>query len=1662
MLFLKNNPKAIIITVAVAVLIIVGGFVALRHFYLNNKEIGNEDIISQPEVEVSPELIIIAEKDSVSGIDKDSGFIIKSPLPLSLATVKAQLSIVPEVGYTLQQRTDNELYIALAKELEPDKIYNILLAENAYEPPLSWAFQTKDSFRVTGTFPADNGRSVPINSGIEFNFSQDAANIDPFVFISPELLGRFEQFSDKTIVFIPSRDMEYDTTYTITLSASLSSQAGDILPNGYSFSFKTERVPVKEFNYSFYAYDGISETFTSTDPIFIKLYADNQFADKEVQIAIYRYPGFDAYIAALKSDRLRENAYLPTDGLTKIVDYQDRLLMNNEMYWHTAFLPLQENPGQGWYLVDINTPAGPDGTDGQHAQKILQITDIAVYSQTSHNQMLFWLNDTKSGEPLAGANINVEGQTVNSDQNGLALLDIVQQEDDKDAERYRYYSRTLYMDRLVRIQHGEQLFGEYLDLYGDNEIPLNRLYYTYVYTDRAAYQPDDTVHFWGMVLPRTSNSAKPKSIMLDWTDGGKYPDGIEIEVRADGTFAGELKLEKHNSGWYEYEFTLDGKILAYTSITVVKYTKPIYTASLSVDKTYYRKNDKINVMASASFYDGTPAEGLGLSLSYSYSEVQVNLDKNGRGQATFTPGTGTNWQPRYDSIYCETESAEDQAIYCSTSTLIFPSDYMLLSSASLVEDGFILQMESYSIDFARVDSGKYSAKNDYEDLRGAPAEIRGEAFITQVEYIKSRTGEYYDFISKKVVERFTYERQERVVESFNIQTEQGRFTSQIFNYPDEDNVYYYFTFNCVCPDASTLAGSNYVRGYRSYYYYDDSNEKNIKKYYFQQYQPESANDDEEFGYSLFDKINIRLTDQNDQIPQQGRVLYTVLGKELFSYTTVNSSSFSLDFLPLYVPNVVIVGAYFDGKHIFSVVNSSTLKYRYTDNELNISVATDKERYQPGQEVKVKLNVTDNKGQGKAANYLLSVADEAAFAIMDQDVYPLSSVYRNIYIDYHQYASYIQPYEVSYGAECGDDGSDYNIRRDFVDTVAFLSGQTNDKGEASLSFKLADNLTSWRLTSIAFYENTVDKYNIPYVGKDIRNIESGLPFFINQVLNEKYLTGDSVGLSLRCAGTDIRNSDIVKYEVSLSGGDVKTGQTAEAPAGDFCQIDLGTLPVGKYKVLIRADCGNHKDALEKEIEVVDSLLLLSIKASGNLQNGVNIDAKRFPVSIVLYDFDNTLYYDILYMMLHSYGKRSDQIIARTLAGKRLNEINGDSFYPETLVLDDEETSYYSYSGLRLFPYAETDPLLTAKAVAVAPEFFNQQSLADYFTRILHNTYSTPLDIAAAYMGLGALKRPVLLDLRKLFAEAKASEDFTLLEKLYLATGLALLGDSSTVSGWYEDEIHDKLVQSGQGLRYQQSGDDHEGYQLTASAAMLACLLNHPDHKHLLLYLTTNRSTTYLPLLDIAFYVGKYSPKPQSPAAFSYQLAGETIRQTFDKSRQLYLEFGEKQLAEANFQVLMGNVGYHAYYSGGFAEAEKTLPTGVKISQHLNSESFKLGDVVTVSTTLTFNNQAPIGYYYISQIVPSGLRFIGVKDYSYYQSNWYYQIGEGGMLNFYINPLQRNRNDNAFGRPTMPESVTFEYEARAVLPGTYIMEAPALSYSGGNTIYAGERHHISVVK
>ena len=84
---------------------------------------------------------------------------------------------------------------------------------------------------------------------------------------------------------------------------------------------------------------------------------------------------------------------------------------------------------------------------------------------------------------------------------------------------------------------------------------------------------------------------------------------------------------------------------------------------------------------------------------------------------------------------------------------------------------------------------------------------------------------------------------------------------------------------------------------------------------------------------------------------------------------IQTTSFQVSYDESLLPNYQIYGAYFDGKHIYTVT-PLYLSFTPEDRALSLQVSTDKESYRPGEKAKITVAVKDAKGEPTAAHILL--------------------------------------------------------------------------------------------------------------------------------------------------------------------------------------------------------------------------------------------------------------------------------------------------------------------------------------------------------------------------------------------------------------------------------------------------------------------------------------------------------------------------------------------------------------------------------------------------------------------------------------------------------------------------------------------------------------------
>ena len=197
-------------------------------------------------------------------------------------------------------------------------------------------------------------------------------------------------------------------------------------------------------------------------------------------------------------------------------------------------------------------------------------------------------------------------------------------------------------------------------------------------------------------------------------------------------------------------------------------------------------------------------------------------------------------------------------------------------------------------------------------------------------------------------------------------------------------------------------------------------------------------------------------------------------------------------------------------------------------KLDISITPDKQSYRPGEDVKLSVDVKDSAGNPASAEVNISIVDEAYFALYNQSADILSSLY-GVYISsgfISEYLSYEPlPGFGGAGAEMGGEGGDDSIRRDFKDTALFTAVKTNADGKAEATFRMPDNLTSWRVTCQAVTSDL-------RAGTEVINVSSKLPFFVDSIFNKVFMTGDSPSILVRANGEELPEGVEVHFKVTV--------------------------------------------------------------------------------------------------------------------------------------------------------------------------------------------------------------------------------------------------------------------------------------------------------------------------------------------------------------------------------------------------------------------------------------------------------------------------------------------------------------------------------------------------
>jgi hypothetical protein len=347
--------------------------------------------------------------------------------------------------------------------------------------------------------------------------------------------------------------------------------------------------------------------------------------------------------------------------------------------------------------------------------------------------------------------------------------------------------------------------------------------------------------------------------------------------------------------------------------------------------------------------------------------------------------------------------------------------------------------------------------------------------------------------------------------------------------------------------------------------------------------------------------------------------------------------------------------------------------------------------------------------------------------------------------------------------------------------------------------------------------------------------------------------------------------------------------------------------------ILAKLGKNSDGVELPFTVRNSNIEVPINKTTDLKNGIDISSTRFPVTIGFYNTDNIFVNQLLDDLVYLTPYRADEKAALLFGQDYIAQMIG-----KTPVYDNEVKNIIAEladtNGFPAYSQSSDDPILTARIAAAIPQYLSSGTIS-YFKSVISSSTSTRNQVAAAYMGLAALKQPVLNDLRYLVDKSYVSD----YERLYLIAGLALIGDSENASIAYDKYIKPNLEAAtdvNKNTTWRYTKIEYVNYSTyTAPALIVSAVLNKPEAEGLVRYLFAENEKEDLYYCEYMVYL-KYKRAIQSkiPTAFTYNKAGKTEQVTLDGRNAVFLEFDKENLTKADFKVKSGKVTASAYYWG----------------------------------------------------------------------------------------------------------------------------------------------------
>lgn len=1631
---------------------------------------------------------ITADGVSSGVIPVDGAFIVETSGETDVETLANYLTMTPAIATSVTRLSSNKFRIVPSSgKLVPGQIYRLTLGDPE-NPAASYAFQTQNDMVVTSMFPGDKTLNVPVDTGIEVTFSEAVVS-EPgmkYFTVSPEVKGEFSVYPNgRTVLFRPSSKLEYNTVYTVTVNSGIKGISGRTLESGKTATFRT-CTKAYESALGSDSREFIRILTTSNDGW------DNIFSPRSdavmrftVYTSITETPNVTCDLYSFGSAKEAADTIIAFEtragddtgsgpdlsGLTKVGTFTPQT--EKDRYTTNCFLDLGTGLARGVYVAKITASVsyGFGKTLKDTKSVIIQVSNFRPYTVSSNGKSIIWINSIANAEgPVEGADVTVSLLSRNEGWN--AEIVGKQQKVKTDASGIAEFDSSEAYSAVIIAEKGSDGIVVCAAVRPEDTYDY---YLSYVYTDREVYFSDDTINFSGYITPSFGGTV-PDHLYLET---GLSTLKTRVEVDKNGFFRGSFTYSRCSQGYYQLKFSDEsGRILTSGTFRITEEQKPQYTASISFDKLFYRRGEQITVTLTASFFDGTPAEGLEFYCMLSYfgdAHQTVRTDEKGEAKIVYKSRNLTDREVRGTNpvtLYfaAELTNFETQYLYVQDSVPYFHSDYCVATRQDKTNAVVTLNR--------RDTSGLKTPENMLwrvfpENTVGEPLSAANALSYTLWKNVIVRTEKTrYDSYTKKNVKYYTCEvRKSKVasdVKSFvngvaefpllEVSGFEGYYTYEVSFYDDTSNNTYTYTLNGTAGKTGTgYSGSN------------------------QSLTAEILFNDE--TYSVSDTVEAEIW----TAPEKRKALFVIRSNGIYGVEYGSKVRFS--FTDSMIADGYLYAVVFDSSTGEYLIPGEEIRYDTANATLKPVITPSSDTYKPGDKAIVKIRVP-GAGGGVA---VVSIVDEACFALGDQEIEPLSifskqrssaatflmnarfkPAFTNSDVDYGDLSysngsksskgdnslslSEERPGAAPESGELSDGGigsSDWYIRKYFADNPVYDVVELDSDGCGTLVFTVPDNITSWRISTYALCGTGSENGKLK-TGASVSDVICTLPFFVNVGICEQYIVGDTISLSARSYGSEATGT--VNYTAVLTDalGNEKGRTSGSADSKERCWLKFELSEPGQYHVTVYAECGENKDAATTDFTLVTSAVAADVGRSLAVSELKTITPVYYPVKVVFANRTPSyaFYERITSLLSNDRGSgRTDEyagLYAAAAAREALYGIKADQEQERLMRLMKDNFSA-SDGQFRVFPYSEPDPELTALILTLGLPFDTQtlNYIASACSTSVNSTdQESPEKLISNVVSLAALGEPVL---DTLYVIADKAGNYSPEAKLLLALGFAVCGDYPAAHDVYalvKSEIGVEDSEYGS-LKFE-AGDFDTTVQLSCLALMSAARIDREDAAKLALWLSENRTNSVSDRIALAAYIKHFLPQEAADALeFTYTIgeSSETVKIEPGCSFTLTLS---KQELDSLKTSLPGDTKVGVYYRGTMEEAlldGQKSDGRVSITKAMTNDSH--GNCL-VTLRISGRSTRVNEYFELYDLIPSGARFLSIDS----SSSSRYESGTVAAYAYIYNSSGQNmtggvslhnriyENENNWFRQDCPEygfEISVSYVIRGAVEGTFTAES-----------------------